>query len=114
MKNLKLLNKNNLSILLILIFFQKVYSAEPVDIWNLEKKSNEEITVNNEMAGTEAENESLNSIYKIELGNTMEPTINEEKNILSQNINIIGIYDPSDNDLSINMWKNSNGKKWSG
>ena len=54
MKNLKLLNKNNLSILLILIFFQKVYSAEPVDIWNLEKKSNEEITVNNEMAGTEA------------------------------------------------------------
>ena len=41
----------------------------------------------------------------------METTINEEKNILSQNINIIGIYDPSDNDLSINMWKNSNGKK---
>ena len=111
MKNLKLLNKNNLSILLILIFFQKVYSAEPVDIWNLEKKSNEEITVNNEMAETEAENESLNSIYKIELGNTMEPTINEEKNILSKKINIIGIYDPSDNDLSINMWKNSNGKK---
>ena len=111
MKNLKLLNKNNLSILLILIFFQKVYSAEPVDIWNLEKKSNEKITVNNEMGGTEAENESLNSIYKIELGNTMEPTINEEKNILSKKINIIGIYDPSDNDLSINMWKNSNGKK---
>ena len=96
MKNLKLLNKNNLLILLILIFFQKVYSAEPVDIWNLEKKSNDEATFNNEMVGTEAENESLNSIYNIESGNTMEPTINQEKNILSKNINIIDHKTPID------------------
>ena len=111
MKSLKLLNKYNLSILLILIFFQKVNSAEPVDIWDLEKKSNEEINFNNEIDAAAAENETLNSIYNIESGNTMMPTINEEKNLLLGNINIIGIYDPSDNDLSINMWRNSNGKK---
>ena len=35
--------------------------------------------------------------------------INEEKYLLSKNINITGIYDPADNNLSIDMWKNSNG-----
>ena len=38
-----------------------------------------------------------------------EITVDEEENLLSKNINIVGIYDPSDNDLSIDMWENSNG-----
>ena len=37
--------------------------------------------------------------------------VNEEKNLFSKDINIVGIYDPSDNDLTMNMWINSNGKK---
>ena len=42
MKILKLLNKKNLSILISFFFLQNSYSAEPVDIWNLEKQSNQD------------------------------------------------------------------------
>ena len=35
----------------------------------------------------------------------------EEKNLFSKNINIVGIYDPSDYDLSMYMWSYSNGAK---
>ena len=53
MKILKLLNKKNLSIILsfFFLFILKVYSNEPVDIWNIEPKeiitenSNEEKTI---------------------------------------------------------------------
>ena len=41
MKLLKLLNKKNLSILISFFFLQNSYSTEPVDIWNLEKQSNQ-------------------------------------------------------------------------
>ena len=44
MKLLKLLNKKNLSILLIFLFCNNSFSNEPVDIWNInQNKSNEEI-----------------------------------------------------------------------
>ena len=42
MKILKLLNKKNLSILISFFFLQNSYSIEPVDIWNLEKKTNQD------------------------------------------------------------------------
>ena len=35
----------------------------------------------------------------------------KKKTLHAKEINIIGIYDPSDNDLSINMWSYSDGKK---
>ena len=38
MKILKLLNKKNLSILLILLFIQNSYSIEPADIWKLNEQ----------------------------------------------------------------------------
>ena len=37
--------------------------------------------------------------------------ISEEKDINTKEIDIIGIYDPSDNDLSINLWSYSDGEK---
>ncbi len=109
MKLLKLLNKKNLSILISFFFFlQNSYSNEPVDIWNLEIDSNKDKISENEII----ENENLlpSTIFNIQ-NEKKEITVNEEENLLSKNINIVGIYDPSDNDLSIDMWKNSNGSE---
>ena len=32
-----------------------------------------------------------------------------EENVLEDNSSLIGLYDPKDNDLKIDMWKNSDG-----
>ena len=106
MKLLKLLNKKNLSILISFFFLQNSYSIEPVDIWNLEIDSNKDKISENEII----ENENLlpSTIFNIQ-NEKKEIAVNEEENLLSKNINIVGIYDPSDNDLSIDMWENSNG-----
>ena len=105
MKILKLLNKNNLSILISFFFLQNSYSIEPVDIWNLEKQSNQDNSKNEIV-----ENENLlpSTIFSIQNGKK-EIAVDQEENLLLKNINIAGIYDPSDNDLSIDMWENSNG-----
>ena len=108
MKLLKLLNKKNLSILISFFFLQNSYSIEPVDIWNLEKQSNEGNSKNEII-----ENENLlpNTIFNIQNKIKKEISVDEEENLLLKNINIAGIYDPSDNDLSIDMWVNSDGSK---
>jgi len=109
MKILKLLNKKNLSILLIFcfLFLQNANSIEPVDIWNLEKKINQNKVSNIE--NNDNESESSSSIFGIQSEKKDEPIITEENTFDSKNLNIVGIYDPADNDLSINMWSNSNG-----
>jgi len=108
MKILKLLNKKNLSILISFFFLQNSYSIEPVDIWNLEKQSNQDNSKNEII-----ENEDLlpSTIFNIQNKIKKEILVDEEENLLSKNINIAGIYDPSDNDLSIDMWVNSDGSK---
>ena len=108
MKILKLLNKKNLSILISFFFLQNSYSIEPVDIWNLEKQSNQDNSKNEII-----ENEDLlpNTIFNIQNKIKKKISVDEEENLLSKNINIAGIYDPSDNDLSIDMWVNSDGSK---
>ena len=109
MKILKLLNKKNLSILISFFFLQNSYSIEPVDIWNLEKKTNQ----NNNSKTETIENENLlpSSIFNIQNKIKNEILVDEQGNLLSKNINIAGIYDPSDSDLSIDMWTNSDGLK---
>jgi len=63
MKILKLLNKKNLSILISFFFLQNSYSTEPVDIWNLDKQSNQDNS-NNDII----ENEDLlpSTIFNIQ------------------------------------------------
>ena len=106
MKLLKLLNKKNLSILISFFFLQNSYSIEPVDIWNLEKQPNQDNSKNEII-----ENENLlpSTIFNIQNKIKKKVSVDEEENFLLKNINITGIYDPSDNDLSIDMWEDSNG-----
>ena len=107
MKNLKLLNKKYLSVILFyLLFAHSAQSQEPVDIWNIEKKNTESVDVidnNNEKTVTE------NSIYKMQSQKADEANIKEEQTLISKEIKIIGLFDPAENGLDINMWSKSNG-----
>ena len=64
MKNLKLLNKKYLSLILFYLFIGFIaHSQEPIDIWNIEEKK---ITKNNEVIeNNEEKNITQNSIYKM-------------------------------------------------
>ena len=108
MKIIKLLNKKILSILIIFTLFLSSNTNaedEPVDIWDLEKKveENNSNTISESIEGSEIniqieDNSSANKINII------------ESNELKDNkIDIVGLYDPEENGLKIDMWSNSNG-----
>ena len=108
MKNLKLLNKR---ILLIIIFFLHLsfglQSQEPADIWSIEteKKTKNEIKTNK----IEEDNIPKNTIYEMQTLNEEGSIIEENQTLISQETKIVGLYDPAENGLDINMWSNSNG-----
>ena len=112
MKILKLLNKTYLSILII-FFFSIVNSLsqdEPVDIWNIDKEQIKENSENKELiSSTESEIET----EKIDVFNMQtkdrSDSIKVDESLNSKEIKIIGLYDPGDFGLTIDMWSNSNG-----
>ena len=110
MKILKLLNNKSFSILCcFFIFFSQNLSAEddPVDIWNLEEMPKKEILSDNDK--TQEENINKSKIYETQPYKISLESIVEDQELSSKKINIVGIYDPEDNDLSIEMWVNSDG-----
>ena len=108
MKNLKLLNKKNLSIILLYLFFGfAAQSEEPVDIWKIEEKKKIEDT--NLTENNEEKNLEPNSIYKMQSKKDSELSIEEDQTLISKEVKIIGLYDPAENGLDINMWSKSNG-----
>ena len=108
MKNLKLLNKNYLSVILFyLLFGFTVQSQEPIDIWNIEVKKN--IENSDIIESTEEKAIAQNSIYKMQSQKNDELNIKEDQKLVSNKIKIVGLYDPAENGLDINMWSNSNG-----
>ena len=110
MKNLKLLSNNYF----IVIFFSLIFgltanTQEPVDIWKIGEKNSEENTV---LVETEVETEKnipQNSIYKMQSQKEGELSIEETQTLFSKETKLVGIYDPSENGLDIDMWSNSNG-----
>jgi hypothetical protein len=108
MKQLKLLNKKNLSVILIYLFFGIAsQSQEPIDIWNIEEKKT---TENNNIIKTNKKKDiTQNSIYKMQSQKNDEISIEEDQAIVSKKIKIVGLYDPAENGLDINMWSQSNG-----
>ena len=108
MKNLKLLNKKYLSFILFYLFFGiATQSEEPIDIWNIEdKKTSKNIDV---IEKNETENVTENSIYKMQSQKDKEANIEEDQTFALNTIKIVGLYDPEENGLNINMWSKSNG-----
>ena len=108
MRNLKLLNKNYLSVTLFyLLFGFAVQSQEPIDIWNIEeKKTTENLEV---IESIEKKSITQNSIYKMQSQKAKGLNIEEDQTLASNKIKIVGLYDPAENGLDINMWSKSNG-----
>ena len=108
MKNLRLLNKKNLSIILtFLVFGFSASSEEPIDIWSIEEKNSK--NVNTPLKEKNNEIVSKNSIYEMQSQKKSTQTIDEETTLTSKEIKIVGLYDPAENGLDINMWSNSDG-----
>ena len=107
MKHLKLSNKNFLKFFLILflIYFQNVYSNEPIDIWNLEK---EKINVYSNPDDKNVNQES--GLYEKIIKKKNETKILNDDEI-DKNILLAGLFDPQENNLVIDMWSNSDGQK---
>ena len=108
MKNLKLLNKKYLSVILLYLFFGlAAQSQEPIDIWNIEEKKNSENIGITEI--NKKKDVIQNSIYKMQSQKDDQVNIQEDQTLASNKIKIIGLYDPAENGLDINMWSKSNG-----
>ena len=111
MKTSKLLNKKYFSIILILLFGLSSYAEEkPVDIWNIEQKEleKESLEKNLETSKNKIQIDEDSNIYNIESQEKVS-SVSFDKNLEAEKIKIIGLYDPEDYDLNINMWSNSDG-----
>ena len=109
MKNLKSLSKKFLFIILILFTSFKSHSSDkPIDIWKVNEEKNNQ---NSETTlSIDGENNPLKeiSIYKKESSDETL-SIFQDTSLNSKMTKIIGLYDPNDYDLDINMWSNSDG-----
>ena len=108
MKNLKLLSKKYLSTILFYLFFGfTAQSEEPIDIWKIEDKTKtENIDV---IQNNEEEDIEQNSIYKMQSQTNDELNIEQDQALISKKVKIVGLYDPAENGLDIDMWSKSNG-----
>ena len=111
MKILRLLNK--IYLFLFLIFFLNFHllaEEKPVDIWNINQNNLEKEISKSQIKIEENNNDEQE---KIDIFNFQSEKnsdqIELEKNLSSRDIKIIGLYDPEDYGLDINMWTNSNG-----
>ncbi len=95
-----------LKLLFIFFYFQNVNTNEPVDIWNIDNSKNSEINQSNKVLKEKKNLENLKSIEVNDSNlNQLEETLIEEKNYL------VGLFDPDENDLLIDMWELSDGEK---
>ena len=98
---------NNIAIFLFIIYFFffniKLFSQEPVDIWKLENQSEnkKEIDLDNI-------EEKANNIFKSKKNNQSNQILQGDK-LPTDDVVIIGLYDPEKNGLDIDMWTNSDG-----
>ena len=108
MRTLKLLNKKNLSIILFFLLFGfELHSQEPVDIWNVETNTKIKEPIQN--INTEEKSMPQNTIYEMQSQKVNGLNIEEDQDLASKEIEIVGLYDPAENGLDINMWSNSDG-----
>ena len=112
MKILRLLNNNNFSNLLLIFFLCLPAFAEnePVDIWNIDQnKIQKNKSVNNQNNQKSGENQiSQSSIYDLQSQKEIDK-VQMDSSINSKKVKIIGLYDPEDYNLTIDMWSSSNG-----
>ena len=104
---MRLLNLNKYFYLIIYLFIFPTYllAEEPVDIWKKDNKKNED------KIQLETSSENNNSIDIKKKKNLVNITIDEEFSINDSDEKIYGIIDPEENNLTLNMWRNTDGKQ---
>jgi hypothetical protein len=83
---------------------------EPVDIWNIDKEQIQENSENKELISitdSELETEKID-VFDMQ-NKDRSDSIKVDETLNSKEIKIIGLYDPEDFGLKIDMWLNSNG-----
>ena len=110
MKILKLLNKNLIFIFFTYLVFLNPIHAEdnPIDIWNLENKENE--TVEETVISEDENNNDQISVFDMQ-SDKNTGSIELDENLISKEAKIVGLYDPEEHGLTIDMWTNSDGQK---
>ena len=111
MKILKLLNKKYLSIItIVLLIVSHSYSEDqPVDIWNTENEVSKDVSTDNTQEdenNIKERNES--DIYNLQ-SKKKDKTIIVNDSLETKDLSIIGLYDPEDYGLKMDMWINSDG-----
>jgi hypothetical protein len=111
MKTLKLLNKKNLSIIItsLLLTLSSIAEDKPVDIWNIDKKEIE-TSIEESTSVENIEEISESSIYQMQTNKNVS-SIQLDQDLTSKEVKIVGLYDPQDYGLSIDMWSNTGGLK---
>ncbi len=108
---LKLLNKKYFLIIFIFFSFNSLAEEKPVDIWNIDKenagKNSLKEAVDNEIT-TSVNNSNEKSIYDMQSKKKIE-SIELDENLNLNEIKLLGLYDPEEFDLDINMWIHSDG-----
>ena len=109
MKISRLLSKKFFLLTFFLLLSLHINAEEqPVDIWNIDKNNNQssnELIIENN-SNTKKVKDS--DIYKMQSQKKSE-AIKLDESLVTNEINIYGLFDPEDNDLDMNMWSNSNG-----
>ena len=83
---------------------------QPADIWNVDKKTidNSAQSNNQNLKKEDDRKKKELGIYNMQSQNRNN-TIELDQTLETKEIEIIGLYDPDDYDLDINMWSNSDG-----
>ena len=105
MKTLKLLNKYLAFFFFSFFFYSSLsQSNEPVDIWELKDKKdkNKKNEVKENIIDETNSDEIITQIQN-------DITILKDETLSSKKNSLVGLYDPDENGLSINMWSNSDG-----
>ncbi len=104
MKNSKLLNNLIFQLLLIIIFSTRLLATEPVDFW----KDNSEIKIESAEPNQENLDDEKSSLF--EETQIVKTNIFQESNSDLDFKKVYGLFDPEENDLSLEIWVQSDGK----
>ena len=108
MKISKLLNKKKLLFFILFILFENATANEPADIWNIDKTKTEQSAQNQTIISDEISEKNI-SVYDLNNENNENQVFLEDD--LINEISLFGLYDPDENNLSIDMWSKSEGEE---
>ncbi len=105
---MRLLNLSKYLYIFFIFFFSNFASAEEdsVDIWKKNKDKNLEVSTEEKL------NQTIEEEEKIDTDKVLDSNIEITENINSEDIekDIFGIFDPQENNFTLNMWSNTEGE----